>query len=307
MARSSPLAVIQRDLLDGVATTRILQNCIVLGADSGSTALRTWARRELDGYTDTDDEIPIYRKVTATICIDGQSGPGLITGQAIGPEDLPDFVRDAGVDNTIRLPMGVGELEALANSEKTDAIRLSLPQATIIVKAMNRELGDGFQSVHAVYWKLQRETIRGVVDRVRTALADLIADLVQASPDGQAAPPREAVDHAVKVAVTGNHATITLTNASASGEHRYRRLCRPARGRVMVEAAAEEGRGRHHNRRRRRDRRHPELATCLPVAVASRSVYRALIGGGLSDQRHLSVSSGSWLMGCRLGAGGSGL
>jgi hypothetical protein len=28
---------------------------------------------------------------------------------------------------------------------------------------------------------------------------------------------------------------------------------------------------------------------------------------GLSGQRHLSVSSGSWLMGCRLGAGGSGL
>jgi hypothetical protein len=212
----SLLAVIEQDLLgDKAATTSILQKCIILGGRAGSTALRDWAKRELDGYT-KDSEIPQYRRIHAQICLDGQAGNGLIRGQSIGPEDLPDVARESGIGNELPLPQGVGELEALARSDSDQrSIRISLPSSSLLVKLMNAN-AEPWNQVHEVYWKVQRETLQGVVDRVRTAAAELVGELLHTMSSDQGTPSKEQADQAVHFAITGDRAKVTFNNAQAS-------------------------------------------------------------------------------------------
>lgn len=80
--------------------------------------------KELRGY-DRDDELPSYRIANAIVRIDGQAGFYHIKGEVIGPEDLPEVVRETGgYDNTLQFRQGLGELEAHARQEK-DTIRFT--------------------------------------------------------------------------------------------------------------------------------------------------------------------------------------
>jgi hypothetical protein len=40
----------------------LLRKCLLLGAETGSDALRDWARKELNGY-DVEDDLPEYRRL----------------------------------------------------------------------------------------------------------------------------------------------------------------------------------------------------------------------------------------------------
>lgn len=213
---NSPLGKIQQDLLDGtVSTTRMLQNCIVLAGIVGSTDLRAWARKELDGYQ-PGEELPSYRKIHAQLYIDGQNGLNLFKGVGIGPDDLPAVVREAGIGNEIHLRQGLPELEAIADGEGS-AQHLSLPQGDTIKKMMNTEMADEFAQIHRVYYSVQRTTFRGVVEAVRTALADLVSELLRMLPPDQQMPTKEQADQAVNFTVTGDSANVTFTNSQASG------------------------------------------------------------------------------------------
>lgn len=81
---------IERDALDDdVVLAATLRKVIALGGNVGSTKLREWATRELQGYASvSDEEIPDYRKVPAVIMIDGSTINGRITGQQISRFDL---------------------------------------------------------------------------------------------------------------------------------------------------------------------------------------------------------------------------
>lgn len=218
MSDSSPLHKLQQDLLDGsVSTTRMLQNCMLLAGAAGSTELRTWARRELEGYPASVD-LPDRRKIVAQLYVDGQNGNWLFKEQGIGPEDLPDFVQDAGVGNEVPLRQGLAEIEALAEGDAM-FVHLSLPGGETIKKAMNHELRktDPYAQVHRVYWSASRAVFRGVVEGVRTALADLISELVRILPPNQAVPSKEQADQAVHFTVTGESASIHFNNSQATG------------------------------------------------------------------------------------------
>ncbi|MCF7553758.1 hypothetical protein [Pseudonocardia sp. WMMC193] len=208
------LSKIEEAILDeGTSTTSILNMCIVLGGRSDSTRLRDWASRELKGYTSRDG-LPDYRTVHAAILLDAFVGNGKITGQQVGAEQLPEFVRAEGIGNELPLLQPLAQLEAMATRDKPT--QLVLPGATIIMEAIDKASGSPFQHCTALYWSLAPEVIRGVVGQVRTAVAELVGELLAALPAGEA-PTRDATDQAVSYALgnIGNRAHVTINTGQA--------------------------------------------------------------------------------------------
>lgn len=215
MAKRSPLAVIQQDLLDGTeSTTRILQKVVLLGNQIGSTDLADWARKELYGY-EHGDELPPYRTIPAVLQLDGWAGYNQVSHKCIGPEDLPKEAREAGIGNEVSLRNGIAELEAFAS--KSETLSLALPNGTLIAKLMSARLQQPFQGVERVYWAVGPASFHGVVEAIRTALADLVGEMLRVLPSEDETPPKELADQAVNFLNTGKRPTIILNNSQAAG------------------------------------------------------------------------------------------
>ena len=209
------LRQIEQGVIDGsVSTVSLLQKCIILGGRAGSTQLREWAAKELRGYG-VDDELPPYRRVEAVLQIDAQVGYNMIRGQVIGPENLPREVQEAGIDNTIVLRQALRELEHYADDDSRTSIQFMHPAATRIVALMNAKAGFG-EAVLRLYWDISRAAMRGVVDQVRTSLAELVAELVATLPHDTQTPSAQAADQAVNYIVSGKRNTVQVTNSQAA-------------------------------------------------------------------------------------------
>ena len=210
---ASLLAELQAGLRDeNSSTTSLLQKCILLGGQVGSERLRDWARQELRGY-DRFDQVPEYRRFSAALCIDGVTFGGLITGQQISPLDLPEFAR-GHITEEVALTHGVGELEQISRGHD-DTVRLSPPGAQELVKLWNHERQSGDQ-ITRLYWQASRSSIAGVVIGVRTALTELVAELIASLPDGDQQPSRQAADAAVHFVVTGDRNTVTVVGSQSA-------------------------------------------------------------------------------------------
>jgi hypothetical protein len=208
------LAMLEQSVLGSdTSTTMLLQQCIVLGGRAGSTALRDWATKELRGYG-PDEELPAHRRVPAAMQADGQVGLNLFRGQPIGLEDLPEEAREAGITNELALRQGLGELEAMARSGESTTFARS--GGTQIVKMMNRNL-DEFEQIHKLYWVISNAAMQGVVDQVRTSVAELVCELLASLPTDDGDPSKQAADQAVNYVVSGNRNTVTIANAQVAG------------------------------------------------------------------------------------------
>jgi AbiTii-like protein len=208
------LGDIERGALDeGTSLASLLRKCIALGGRAGSTELRDWARRELSGYVGSD-ELPEYRKVAAAVAVDAVIGNHKVTGMPVSPMDLPDFVQQAGIGEVVNLRMGIGTIERL--SQNNEDTKISLPEGSSIAKIMNNEIGDPTQSIHSVYWKISPVTFRDVVDQVRTALTELVAEMNATMPEGQQIPSKSAADMATQYIITGKRNTVNIVNAQAA-------------------------------------------------------------------------------------------
>jgi hypothetical protein len=207
------VAEIERDALDDdVPMATALRKCIVLGGKSGSEALRDWASRELQGYHG-EDELPDYRVIAAPIVIDGMTATHQIEGQQIAPSALPDFVREH-VREEVELRDGVGAIQALVDK---DEIRLGLPMASEIAAYMNAESDNPYQRINRIYWNVSPVVVRGVLDRIRTALTQLVAELRANMRRDEDIPSAEAANQAVNVVVSGKRSRVQITTAQASG------------------------------------------------------------------------------------------
>jgi hypothetical protein len=217
---STLLEEIERDLLNGKPIADLLRKCLLLAGRSHAKDLRAWARQELRGY-DNVDEVPSYRRVPAVIQADGIAGNNLFRGHTIGVSDLPEFVREGGLDNTVVFTQGIGELEALTNQRSEDGdntIRIALPGHEIIAKVFDHR--KDFQHTDRIYWSLTPAAVLGTIDHVRTTLTEFVAELAATVPRGQAGPSSEQTDKAFQVAITGKRSRVTVVNARASnGAH----------------------------------------------------------------------------------------
>ena len=212
------MSEIERDVLDGnTSLADALRKCVVLGGKVGSTELREWASRELRGYQG-EEETPLYRKPAAVLKVDAISGNTHITGQRVSPRQLPDFVAEH-VGEEVPLREGIGEIEGLLAQARANggSVKLSIPQGADVALYMDSQVGDPFQKILAIYWVLSESAMCGVLDRVRTTLAELVAEMRAGMPDSDDTPSAAVADHAVNVAVHGKRSRVTVTAARASG------------------------------------------------------------------------------------------
>jgi AbiTii len=222
-------AQIEADLLDDrVPLSSLLQRCVVLGRQAGSEKLRDWARWELNGYADADT-LPNYRHIHAVLMavITNNAGYNAMTQRI--PEDVfPDQIRDViretvgDIEDAI-IPYGIGMLEELA-SQGTDTHHLSPPFSIVMADTLNQFNMAPNSRVAQVYWSVPNASIRGILVRIRTALADRVAELTTLTPIDQDVPDKQAAAQAIQldsqataqaIQFTIERATINFANMPA--------------------------------------------------------------------------------------------
>lgn len=210
----SLLNEIERGALDDdtpIAST--LRKCVILGGQAGSTELRDWAIRELRGYEKVED-LPPYRVIGAPIQVNAMVGNGWVKGQRISPSEIPPVLAEH-MKEELPLRHGIGEIETMLQRAKSDgSVHLSL--SADAARIFNQEVQRPFQRVTDIYWAVSVGTLAGVVDQVRTTLAELVAEIRAGLPAGQEVPSAELTRQALNVAVTGFGARVTLNNAQSS-------------------------------------------------------------------------------------------
>jgi hypothetical protein len=239
--REGLLAQIEAGVLDDrVSLSSLLQKCIVLGGQAGSEKMRDWARGELNGYVSAET-VPEYRHIPAalTAVITNNAGYNGIT-QRIHASVFPDQIRDMILDKVdledAILGGGIGELEALASLDK-DEHHLSPHWASFIVDTLNEFNMAPNSRVAAVYWAVSNASIRGLLVRVRTALAELVAELIVLTPQDQEVPDKLAADQATQFVITGDRPTINYSPQHATDGGTNVTVGAPAAGPVTVSGA----------------------------------------------------------------------
>jgi len=193
----------------------LLRKCLLLGAETGSEALRDWARKELNGYGDEDD-VPTYRKVRGMpMAMDSISGNTWARNQIIDRHQLPP---DAWkyVPDEFPFKQPIEELEQLAGRKQLSFTSPGLAYAQSI---WNGTLGP-FQSVVGLSYVMSGSVLAGVLGQIRTKLVDLVADLTADTPLSEL-PKKDQVDAAVSHHIGDVYnTTIQTTNGPvAIGAH----------------------------------------------------------------------------------------
>jgi hypothetical protein len=213
--RGGLLAQIAGDVADHtVPLSSLLQNCIVLGGQAGSERMRDWARQELHGYGGAD-KVPDYRHVPAALMAmvtntAGYNGRPVRFDDSVFPEQIRAVIRkDVDLEEAI-LNHGIGQLEAMA-SEGTQEHQLIPPWARFVADTMNQHNMVSNGRVADVYLSVPNVAIQGVLVRIRTGLAELVAELITLTPEDQEVPDKTAADQAIQFVVTGDRSVINYT------------------------------------------------------------------------------------------------
>lgn len=212
--RSGLLAQIANDVADrSVPLSSLLQNCILLGGQAGSERMRAWASQEMHGYAGMET-VPEYRHVTVALTarITNMAGHNSIT------QHFDDSVFDPRIREIIRekvdvqdaiIPFGIGRLEAMA-SEDTDSQYLVPEWAGFIADMLNDHHMAPGSRVADVYWPVPRSAIQGILVRIRTALAELVAELIALTPEDQEVPDKQLADGVIQFVTTGDRSVINF-------------------------------------------------------------------------------------------------
>jgi AbiTii len=217
--RRGLLAQIEADVVDDtVPLSSLLQKCIVLGGQAGSEKMRDWARAELNGYGGADT-VPDYRHVRAAVVavITNKAGYNPMTQRiddSLFPRQVRDMIREKLDMEDAILGEGIGMLEGLA-SKGTDEHRLIPPWSSFIADTMNQLNASPTSHIAEVYWSVSGASIRNILVRIRTALAELVAELITLTPQDQDVPDKQAADQAVQFVITGNRTAVHIGDSRA--------------------------------------------------------------------------------------------
>jgi AbiTii len=149
--------------------------------------------------------------------MDGLSGNFQFRRKSVNSLDLPDVARDVVTDE-VPLTYGIGKIEDLSRqAESRDGfVQLGPPGASDLALLMSHYSG-GRYHVERVYWSVSAADFRSVVDAVRTALVELVAEMRAGTAAGDTAPPPEVVRQAVQFVVYGKGHRITVATAGEGG------------------------------------------------------------------------------------------
>lgn len=217
---SGLLAQIEAGVVDHkVPLSSLLQSCIVLGGQAGSEKMRDWARQELNGYVGADT-VPDYRHIPAALMAmitnsAGYNGRTTRIDPSVFPHQIREIIYEKVDLEDAILGEGIGELEALA-SQVTPETRLIPSWASFIADTLNQYNMAPNSRVAEVYWSVSNASIRGLLVRVRTALAELVAELIMLTPRDQEVPDKIAADQAIQFVITGDRPTVHLSHQLAA-------------------------------------------------------------------------------------------
>ncbi|KAA0973340.1 hypothetical protein FQ154_18740 [Paeniglutamicibacter gangotriensis] len=186
----------------------LLRKCLLLGAETGSTSLRAWARNELDGYKN-DDQVPGYRVFpTSPIVTEEISGRFHSKGRRLHRLELPDNASEV-IPEHFNVFQSVAELEGHSKSKEVSFLTPDLSLAKLL---WNRELDSDFQQIVGLTYVLSGSSIAGILSKIRTQLVEIIADLTAEIPLAEL-PRKDQVDSAVSHHIgTQYNTTIHATN-----------------------------------------------------------------------------------------------
>ncbi len=210
----SLLSEIEADLATDAPLAPTLRKCVLLGGQAGSVQLREWSMKELRGYKEDGESTPDYRTIGASIHASAVTGNTIVTGQHVGE------IHIEGWDEPIREEMtfysGIGEVEALIQQAENDNgfVKLALPLG--IAALIDQQSGNPFQQTTALYRNVSVAALRGIVDQVRTTLTELVAEMRAGLPSDAETPSAALATQALNVAVHGNKARVTVTNAQSA-------------------------------------------------------------------------------------------
>ncbi|AFA74212.1 hypothetical protein GPOL_c31970 [Gordonia polyisoprenivorans VH2] len=197
---------------DDYSLANLLRACLLLGARTGSDALREWAHHELHGYS-PDDDVPDYRRKSLPLFRDTISGNYVMRGEQIHRELVPSDLRD-GVPEFVEFKQSIDELESIASESEPN--RIGLETFPLVTAMWSRKL-PMFQDVTSMYYRPTRAMFVAMVGTVRTTLVEIVADLVSDAPI--TLPSKAKVDSAVNVRinnVTGDHNEVSVASNSGA-------------------------------------------------------------------------------------------
>jgi hypothetical protein len=127
--------------------------------------------------------------------------------------DIPDFARD-DINERLPLRMSVNEIQNMVNQNQNDrTVQLQPPGGPDILTYMNstREMNGRIVSL---YWSVSTIELEGVLDQIRTRLAELIAELRSATPRGQELPSPAPAANAVNFVINGRGNRVSIAHAA---------------------------------------------------------------------------------------------
>lgn len=200
---------------DTLPVSSLLQKCVLLGGQAGSQKMVDWARQELNGYD--PKTVPEYRRLSVGLVAVMTNPAGYNPmhqriSDSVLPPRVREFLREEGTDLDIAVLHGnIGQLEALARTGKAEHTLIPW-WGDIITDLLNKYSVADNTRVQLVYWPVSDSALKGLLVQVRTALAELVAELDALTPQGQDVPDKAAADHAVQLVVTGGQNRITVTS-----------------------------------------------------------------------------------------------
>lgn len=186
----------------------LLRTCLLLGAQTGSDALRGWAAAELHGYNPQDD-VPKYRQLQLGLVVDGWIGAMPRTGYPV------EFwcLQAENQEHLLRMPFqqSVDELEQMASS-----IGSLVYLHDGLLYAAKRAQGLPFTRIEKAYSQFSAAAVAGILGRIRTTLVEMVADMTRDIPF-DALPTQNQVDSAVQVNVHGSQDQYAVHLGTNSG------------------------------------------------------------------------------------------
>lgn len=218
-APTSMLSHLENGLVSGQPVADLLRNLIVLGGRADSSELVTWASKELRGYG-AEDALPDYRTLNAVIQVDYFIGNAQVTGQTVGPEWFPEEIRQ-DMTSYIHLRQGIGEIQSMVDGAGPENPGKSFlqPGSTALSKLIYLRSGKKTR-VTQIYWTLDSTALAGLLDQVKTRLAELMVELRAATPRDADLPTAAAAGNAVNIVINGRGNSVSVANATGESQKR---------------------------------------------------------------------------------------
>lgn len=221
MGNPSLLDRLEAGLLDEATSLKTLLRTVqLIGGHASSSTLQKWTRLELEGYYNSEDELPSYRMVPAQIQLDARTAAWRMTQNSISVLELPKVTQDV-ITEQAPIATGIGQVETMvSDAQPGEAIKLALPGAAEITRMMSYERRGRGMVIDAVYWAVHPSALQDVLDQVRNRLVQFVAELRSTMPATADNPTAEQVERVVQNiwVVAGNNSPVTLTAPLAYAE-----------------------------------------------------------------------------------------